>query len=43
MTDRRSESLGAETYRRLLSAAGLEVLEETEDEGQNHYYMSVKR
>ena len=43
MTDRRSESLGAETYRRLLSAARLEVVQETEDEGRNHYYMSVKR
>ncbi len=43
MTHLRSESLGAETYERLLSAAGLELLQETEDEGRNHYYMSVKR
>ncbi len=43
MTGLRSESLGAEAYGRLLAAAGLESIQEVEDEGSNHYYMSVKR
>lgn len=42
MTGRRSESLGAEAYRRLLEAAGLVLLDETDDEGDNHYYMALK-
>ena len=42
MTDQRSESLGADAYRRLLEASGLIVGQETEDEGENHYYMAIK-
>jgi len=42
MTLRRSESLGAEAYRRHLVAAGLQLDREAEDEGGNHYYMAVK-
>jgi SAM-dependent methyltransferase len=42
MTGRRSESLGAEAYRRLLANAGLRLTGETEDEGANHYYMTLK-
>ena len=40
MTGRRSESLGAEAYRRLLETAGLVLIDETDDEGDNHYYMA---
>lgn len=42
MTGEESRSLGGETYRRILSAAGLSVLREYEDEGENHYYDAVK-
>lgn len=42
MTGQRSESLGAEAYRRLLETAGLVVIDETDDEGDNHYYISRK-
>lgn len=38
MTGLESRSLGAEAYRRHLSAAGLRVTREYEDEGHNHYY-----
>ena len=38
MTGLESRSLGAEEYRRQLSAVGLSVTREYEDEGQNHYY-----
>jgi SAM-dependent methyltransferase len=38
MTELESRSLGAEEYRRQLSAVGLAVISEYEDEGQNHYY-----
>src|SRR5215472_2246719 len=38
MTGLESRSLGAEEYRRQLSAVGLSVSGEYEDEGQNHYY-----
>jgi SAM-dependent methyltransferase len=38
MTGLESRSLGAEEYRRHLSAAGLSVISEYEDEGQNHYF-----
>jgi len=38
MTGLESRSLGAGEYRRQLSAAGLSVTAEYEDEGQNHYY-----
>ena len=42
MTGQRSESLGAEAYRRLLETGGLELTGETDDEGDNHYYMAFK-
>ena len=38
MTGLESRSLGAEEYRRRLSAVGLSVASEYEDEGQNHYF-----
>lgn len=37
-----SRSLGAEKYKALLTAAGLSLVEEFEDEGENHYYHAVK-
>ena len=42
MTGCESRSLGAEEYRRLLSDAGLRVLQEYDDEGENHYYDAIK-
>jgi SAM-dependent methyltransferase len=42
MTGMESISLGAEEYRRQLSAVGLSVMNEYEDEGQNHYFDAVK-
>jgi SAM-dependent methyltransferase len=42
LTDRTSVSPGAEAYRRMLAAEGLTVVRELQDEGGNHYYMSVK-
>jgi SAM-dependent methyltransferase len=42
MTGLESRSLGAEEYRRQLSASGLTVAREYEDEGRNHYYDAVK-
>ena len=40
MTGRRSQSLGAETYDRLLRDAGLAWVGEAQDEGDNHYYFA---
>jgi len=44
LTGRESRSLGAEEYRRRLSAVGLSVASEYEDEdgGQNHYFDAFK-
>jgi SAM-dependent methyltransferase len=42
MTGLASRSLGAREYRRQLSAVGLTVTLEYEDEGQNHYYDALK-
>ena len=42
MTGLQSCSLGAEEYRRRLSAVGLSVASEYEDEGQNHYFDAFK-
>jgi len=39
---RRSGSLGAKAYRRLLEAAGLLMTGETDDEGENHYHMAFR-
>ncbi len=43
MTGLESRSLGAEEYRRQLSAVGLSVSSEYEDEGQNHYFDAFKK
>ena len=42
MTGLESRSLGAEEYRRELSAVGMTVESEYEDEGGNHYFDAVK-
>ena len=42
MTGQRSQSLGRDAYRRIIERAGLALAGETEDEGKNHYYMTVK-
>jgi 2-polyprenyl-3-methyl-5-hydroxy-6-metoxy-1,4-benzoquinol methylase len=42
MTGMESRSIGAEEYRRQLSAVGLSVTGEYEDEGQNHYFDALK-
>jgi len=43
ITEIESVSLGAERYKELLTALGLSLIEEFEDEGENHYYHAVKR
>lgn len=43
MTGRQSHSLGAHTYRRMLRDAGLTLVAESRDEGENHYYFVEKR
>jgi SAM-dependent methyltransferase len=42
MTGMESISLGAEEYLRQLTAVGLSVTSEYEDEGQNHYFDALK-
>ena len=42
MTGLESRSLGAEEYRKQLSAVGLSVASEYEDEGRNHYFDACK-
>ena len=42
MTGMESISLGAEEYVRQLSAVGISVTSEYEDEGQNHYFDALK-
>jgi cyclopropane fatty-acyl-phospholipid synthase-like methyltransferase len=42
MTGRPSRSLGAESYRRLLQNASLDLVKEVEDEGENHYYVAAR-
>jgi SAM-dependent methyltransferase len=42
MTGLESRSLGAEEYRRQLTAVGLSVTSEYEDEGRNHYFDAIK-
>ncbi len=42
MTDRRSYSLGEQTYERLLGDAGLAWVASAQDEGENHYYIVEK-
>lgn len=43
MTGLESRSLGAAEYRKQLSAVGLSVMREYEDEGENHYYDAFKK
>jgi len=43
MTGLESRSLGATEYRNQLSAVGLSVMREYEDEGENHYFDAVKK
>lgn len=43
MTGLESISLGAEEYRNLLGATGISAEEEYEDEGENHYFDTLKR
>jgi hypothetical protein len=43
MTGLPSVALGAESYRRLLETAGLELVDEMEDEGENHYYVASRQ
>jgi hypothetical protein len=43
MTDRPSQSLGAQTYERLLRDAGLTWVAAAQDEGGNHYYFVERR
>lgn len=42
-TERLSVSLGDAAYRRALSDAGLELVGESVDEGENHYYEAARR
>ncbi|KAA0990925.1 class I SAM-dependent methyltransferase [Dyadobacter aurulentus] len=42
ITEIESVSLGADNYKKLLAASGLLVIEEFEDEGENHYYHAEK-
>lgn len=42
MTGLESRSLGAEEYRRQLSAVAISISSEYEDEGQNHYFDAFK-
>ena len=42
MTGLESRALGAGEYRRYMSAVGLSVASEYEDEGQNHYFDAFK-
>jgi len=42
LTGQKSVSLGAEAYRAMLAAAGLSVVGEQHDEGDNHYYFAAR-
>ena len=42
LTGRKSVALGLEAYRGVLAAAGLTLVGERRDEGDNHYYLTVK-
>lgn len=42
ITEIESMSLGEEKYTELLAASGLSLIEEFQDEGENHYYHAVK-
>jgi SAM-dependent methyltransferase len=42
ITQRTSCSLGAEAYRALIGDAGLELVGEVDDEGENHYFSAIR-
>jgi len=42
MTEQPSISLGAKKYKELIKTSGLSLVEEFEDEGENHYFNSTK-
>lgn len=42
LTKQPSRSLGADKYKELLSTFGLTLIEEFEDEGENHYFNAIK-
>ncbi|HEX6429817.1 MAG TPA: class I SAM-dependent methyltransferase [Niastella sp.] len=42
MTGRVSRSLGAEQYRELISSSGLAMVDEFDDEGENHYFNAIR-
>lgn len=42
MTEQLSVSLGAEQYRELISASGLSIVDEFDDEGENHYFNAIR-
>ncbi|SKC95705.1 Methyltransferase domain-containing protein [Chitinophaga ginsengisegetis] len=43
MTEQLSVSLGAEQYRELISASGLSIVDEFDDEGENHYFNAIRQ
>ncbi|WP_342084777.1 class I SAM-dependent methyltransferase [Dyadobacter sp. OTU695] len=42
ITEVESVSLGAEKYNELIATSGLSLVEEFEDEGENHYYHAIR-
>ena len=42
LTRQKSVSLGSDAYRKIINSEGLTLVDETEDEGQNHYYWVSK-
>ncbi|MDX3774628.1 class I SAM-dependent methyltransferase [Chromatiaceae bacterium AAb-1] len=42
LTGQKSVSLGVDVYRKMIESAGMVLLDETDDEGQNHYYLVYK-
>jgi len=42
MTNQLSLSLGPDMYKELLASSGLSLIDEFEDEGENHYFCAIK-